>query len=101
VHIKLLRLSAQTQNGFVLTDFPQDVLQAESLETYRGGLNAFVHLSLPDDILVDIEENKHQCMDCGRVYYQEEIRDPEYKIHIQSFMPPLDGHCVDCGSSNI
>ena len=101
VHLKLLRLSAQTQNGFILTDFPSNVAEAESLETYRGGLNAFVHVSLPDDILVDIEENKHQCMDCGRLYYSEQIKDTEYKIHIDSFMPPKDGHCVDCGSSNI
>jgi hypothetical protein len=42
-----------------LTDFPNNVPEAESLETFRGGLNAFVHVSLPDDILVDIEENKH------------------------------------------
>lgn len=58
VHLKLLRLSSQTQNGFVLTDFPSNIPEAESLETYRGGVNAFVHVSLPDDILVDIEENK-------------------------------------------
>ena len=60
-----------------------------------------MHVSLPDDILVDIEENKHQCQDCGRVYYSEQIRDDEYGIFIDSFMPPKDGHCVDCGSSNI
>jgi adenylate kinase family enzyme len=101
VHLKLLRLSTQTQNGFILSDFPSNVSEAESLETYRGGLNAFVHISLPDDILVDIEENKHQCMDCGRLYYSEQIRDSEYKINIEPFMPPKDGHCVDCGSSNI
>jgi hypothetical protein len=64
-------------------------------------LHAFVHVSLPDDILVDIEENKHQCQDCGRLYYSEQIRDDEYGIFIDSFMPPKDGHCVDCGSSNI
>ena len=101
VHMKLLRLTSQTQNGFVLTDFPTNVAEAETLETYRGGLNAFVHVSLPDDILVDIEENKHQCADCGRTYYSETIHDAEYGIHIEPFMPPKDGHCVDCGSSNI
>ena len=101
VHLKLLRLCSQAQNGFVLTDFPTNAAEAESLETYRGGLNAFVHLSLPDDILVDIEENKHTCGDCGRVYYSETIHDKEYGIHIEGFMPPKDGHCVDCGSSNI
>jgi hypothetical protein len=67
------------------------------LESYRGGLNAFVHVSLPDDILVDIEENKLSCGDCGRVYFSETIIDKEYGIHIDPFMPK-DGHCVDCGS---
>lgn len=101
VHLKLLRLCSQAQNGFVLTDFPSNVAEAESLETYKGGLNAFVHVSLPDDILVDIEENKLHCGDCGRQYFVETIHDDEYKIHIEPFMPPKDGHCVDCGSSNI
>lgn len=101
VHIKLLRLCSQAQNGFLLTDFPDTAAQAETLETFRGGLNAFVHVSLPDDILVDIEENKHQCNDCGRQYYSETIHDDEYGIHIKPFMPDKDGHCVDCGSSKI
>ena len=101
VHVKLLRLCSQAQNGFVLTDFPSSAVEAETLETYKGGLNAFVHVSLPDDILVDIEENKHQCTDCGRQYYSETIHDDEYKIHIEPFMPAKDGRCVDCGSSNI
>jgi hypothetical protein len=29
VHLKLLRLSSQTQNGFVLTDFPNNIAEAE------------------------------------------------------------------------
>lgn len=101
VHLKLLRLCSQAQRGFVLTDFPANVAQAESLETFRGGLNAFVHVSLPDDILVDIEESKHVCGDCGRQYFTEEIHDKEYGIRIEPFLPSKDGHCVDCGSSNI
>ena len=28
------------------------------LEAYRGGLNSFVHLKLPEEILVDIEATK-------------------------------------------
>ena len=101
VHLKLLRLCTQAQNGFVLSDFPTNAVEAESLETFRGGLNAFVHISLPDDILVDIEENKLKCGDCGRQYFKETIHDHEYGVHIESFMPGHDGHCVDCGSSNI
>lgn len=102
VHIKLLRLCPQTQNGFILTDFPNNVGEAESLETYKGGLNSFVHVSLPDDILVDIEENKLECGDCGRQYFSETIHDNEQGIHIEPFMPSkIDGRCVDCGSANI
>lgn len=84
-----------------MTDFPNNVPEAETLETFRGGLNAFVHVSLPDDILVDIEESKCQCNDCGRLYYSETIHDKEYGIHIEPFAPHKDGHCVDCGSHNI
>ena len=50
IPLKLLRLSAETQRGFILMDFPSDIQQAEMLEEYRGGLNAFVHLSLPFDV---------------------------------------------------
>lgn len=99
IHVKLLRLIPQASHGFVLTDFPNNVPEAETMETFRGGVNAFVHVSLPDDILVDIEENKTQCGDCGRVYYTETIRDEEYGIHIDPFTPK-DGHCSDCGSSH-
>lgn len=70
------------------------------METFRGGLNAFIHVSLPDDILVDIEENKLTCGDCGKVYYPEGIRDDERGIRIAPFIPK-DGVCGDCGSSNL
>lgn len=69
ISLKLLRLTAATQGGFILTDFPNSAAQAEQLEEYRGGMNAFVHLTLPDEILVDIEESKCKCADCSRVYY--------------------------------
>lgn len=82
-----------------MTDFPNTVDDAESLETYKGGLNAFVHVSLPDDILVDIEETKRQCGECGKNYYSQTIKDEEYGIRIEPFYPK-DGHCHDCGSSN-
>ena len=70
------------------------------MEQYKGGINAFVHCSLPDEILIDIEENKSACADCGRQYFSETIHDPEQGIHIEPFMPK-DGHCSDCGSTNI
>jgi hypothetical protein len=62
-------------------------------------MNAFVHLSLPDDVLVDIEENKVHCGDCGKVYYQEDIKDNESGVRIEAHWPK-DGTCSDCGSYN-
>ena len=70
------------------------------LEEYRGGMNAFVHLNLPEEFQVMVEESKYECQDCGRVYYSETITDPEGNVFIPEFMPE-DGHCFDCGSRNI
>ena len=50
VALKLLRVSNTTREGFILTDFPNNVGEAEMLEEYRGGMNSFVHISVPDDI---------------------------------------------------
>lgn len=99
VALKLLRLTNTGREGFILTDFPRNVEEAAMLEEFRGGMNAFVHLSLPDDIQVAIEENKLSCTHCGRVYYTETIISEEQGIHIEPFAPK-DGHCFDCGSKD-
>lgn len=98
--IKLLRVTNASRDGFVLTDFPRIVQEAEMLEEYRGGVNAFVHLNMPEEIQVAVEEAKYSCQDCGRHYYSEPIKDHESGIYIDQFMPE-DGHCFDCGSRNI
>ena len=100
VALKLLRLTNTSREGFILTDFPRVVQEAEMLEEYRGGMNSFVHLSFPDDVMVAIEENKLSCNDCGGLYYTETIVSPDQGIHIEPFLPE-DGHCYDCGSRNI
>ena len=69
------------------------------MEQYKGGINAFVHVSLPDEVLVDIEESKVKCADCGKTYYKQHIVSDEHGVRIESFMPE-DGHCDDCGSTN-
>ena len=97
---KLLRLCAEAQEGFIITDYPRNKSEAELMEEYRGGMNAFVHVSLPDEILVDIEESKLKCHDCGRHYYKDSIISEEHGVRIESFLPK-DGHCDDCGSTNI
>ena len=98
--LKLLQLNESCQDGFVLSDHPDTLGQAQQLEEYAGGLNAFVHFSLPEEILVRVEENKYRCLDCGREYQLETIKDPERGIEIQRFFP-VDGICYDCGSRNI
>ena len=47
-----------------MTDGPSNTFEANLLEEYKGGLNAFVHISLPAEILVDIEQSKCKCADC-------------------------------------
>jgi len=41
------------------------------LEEFRGGMNAFVHVSMPDEVLIDVEQHKMHCTDCGRQYCLE------------------------------
>ena len=67
--LKLLRLTSESKDGFILTDFPRELREAELLEEYRGGVNSFVHLSLPEDVMVSIEETKLSCNNCGRDYF--------------------------------
>ena len=71
--IKLLILNQSYGEGFILNDFPNNVDQALMLEDYKGGLNAFVHISLPAEVLVEIEEAKIKCADCHKVYYKNNI----------------------------
>jgi adenylate kinase family enzyme len=99
VALKMLRITNTGRDGFILIDFPRHRGEAELLEEYRGGMNSFVHLSLPDDIMVAIEENKLECTHCNRQYYTETVVSEEQGIHIDPFTPE-DGHCFDCGSKD-
>ena len=100
IALKLLRVTPAAQEGFVLTDYPRNESEAALMEEYKGGMNAFVHVTLPDEILVDIEESKLTCHDCNRNYYKNDIISEEHGVRIEAFMPK-DGHCDDCGSPNI
>lgn len=100
IPIKLLRLTPSAQEGMILIDFPYEIQEAELLEEYRGGLNAFVHINLPDEVLVDIEESKICCQDCGKAYYKNDIVSEEHGVRIDAHIPE-DGHCFDCGSTNL
>lgn len=47
IPLKLLRVTPEARDGFILTDFPTNVNQAELLEEFRGGINGFINLNLP------------------------------------------------------
>ena len=100
IPLKLLRLTPSAQEGMIIIDYPYSVDEAELLEEYRGGLNAFVHVSLPDEILVDIEETKVVCQDCGKHYYKDDVISEEHGVRIETHIPE-DGHCFACGSTNL
>jgi hypothetical protein len=69
IALKLLRLHDVSRNGFILADFPTLLSDAEMLEEFRGGLNAFVHLSVPEGVSAAIEKTKITCNDCSKTYY--------------------------------
>jgi hypothetical protein len=85
IPLKLLRLTEAAQDGFVLMDYPGSAAEAELMEEYRGGMNAFVHLSLPDEILVDIEENKLKSPDGTTTWYKKDIISEEHGVRIRAF----------------
>ena len=98
-----MRIHDTAQDGFILSDYPRTVADAETLEELHGGINAFVHLSLPERFLAQLEEAKFQCEDCSTVYYGKEIEDREFGI-VQEKTLPSDADnkfCLNCGSHKI
>jgi adenylate kinase family enzyme len=99
IPLKLLRLSAETQRGFILMDFPMEINEAEMMEEYRGGLNAFVHLSLPMEVQAAVESAKMNCTNCGKVYYDQDVVNQDLEVFIEKFLPSDHG-CDECGSKH-
>lgn len=97
---KLIRITDVAQDGFILTDFPHTLQDAESLEELKGGMNSFVHLNVPERFLAQLEENKFQCADCGTTYYGTQVEDREFGITQDESLPD-DGNCLNCGSHQI
>lgn len=88
IPLKLLRLTDAAQDGFVLLNYPGSRAEAELMEEYKGGMNSFIHLSMPDEILVEIEENKVKCAETGKVWCDKEIISPELGIRINRYQEP-------------
>ena len=100
IGLKLLRIAEYAQEGFILNDFPNTVSDAESLEELSGGMNAFMHLNMPELFLAQIESAKYTCDDWGATYWREDIYDEETGLY-QAANYPEDGFCHDCGSIHI
>ena len=49
--MKLLLLHPYTQQGFILTDFPNNTVEAELLEEMHGGMNGLIHCWLEKEWL--------------------------------------------------
>jgi len=58
-----------------------------------------VHVSLPDEVLVDIEETKVYCPDSDKYYYKDAVVNEEHGVRIEKFIPE-DGYCYASGSDN-
>ena len=61
IMLKLMNLAPDCQEGFIINDYPNSLRSAEVMEEYKGGLNAFVHLTLPDSIIQQVENSRFQC----------------------------------------
>ena len=98
--VKLLRVNEYAQDGFILHGFPDSIKDAESLEELDGGMNAFVHINMPELFLAKIESTKYEWEDCGAIYWRDDVVDEETGT-VQKSNYPDDGFCSDCGSIHI
>lgn len=67
------------------------------LESFRGGLNSFVYLNLPEEVREQIADVKVQCTNCNRQYYNADVINEAHGVRIEAYMPK-DGFCDDCGN---
>lgn len=77
------------RKGFILDGFPRTVNQAEALDdilkSMGTDLDAVLHITAPDQVIVERLSGRRTCRRCGRVY------------HIATMPPKRDGICDICG----
>ena len=73
IPLKLLRLTPEARDGFILVDFPKNIAEAELLEEYQGGMNAFIHIEMPEKYGRMIESKKTTCQNCSKEYVLEDV----------------------------
>lgn len=92
---KLITLSKYTELGYVLYDYPNNLIQAQNLEACsNGGMNLVLNLLLKKEAGKAREAGRYQCQHCQRVYYKDEVNFKTENIHLRSYFPE-NNVCVD------
>jgi adenylate kinase len=82
--------SEDAATGFVLDGFPRTLPQAEQLDQVIAGNGngelRVLHLSVPDDVIVDRIVARRSCPSCNAIY------------HLVSSPPKREGVCDACGA---
>lgn len=60
----------------------------------QGGVNIVLNLMLKKEIAAEREQVKHQCGNCERVYYKEDVVRKEENFNFQGYFPD-NGVCTD------
>jgi len=67
--------AADCGRGFILDGFPRTVVQAEALDRLLdgrgGGLDAVLHIQVPDEEIVRRLSGRLVCRDCGAPYHRD------------------------------
>lgn len=91
---KLLNLTKNTDLGYVLYDYPNNVTQAKNLENQsNGGVNLVVNLQMNKEVAEERERIRFECGGCGREYFNKNVTFQNGVNFDGSF--PEDGVCVD------
>lgn len=92
---KLLTLTKYSELGYVLYDYPNNRHQAKNLEQHsNGGVNLALNLMLKKEVAKLREESRHQCENCGREYFKDNLLLKEEGTDFKANFPE-DGVCGD------
>lgn len=95
---KLITLTKYTELGYVLYDYPNNLFQAQNLEqNSNGGINLVMNLMLKKEAAKERDAGRHQCQNCERVYYKNEVLFKNESINLSSYYPE-NNVCTDVSS---
>lgn len=76
IPLKLLMLHPYTQQGFLLTDFPNNTEEAEMLEEMHGGMNGLLHIWLEKDWLARRYRSRYVDPRTKEEFFMESVIEP-------------------------